>query len=42
MNIAVRTDKMESTPAADPLDHLASKLFHPMGTDGGLCPDRAL
>src|SRR5579864_797955 len=34
MNIVVRTDKVESTPAADPLDHLADKLFHKMGADG--------
>jgi hypothetical protein len=31
MNIAIRTDKVESTlAAADPLDHLADKLFHKM------------
>ena len=36
MNVAVRTDKVGSAaqPAADPLDHLADKLFHKMGTDG--------
>ena len=34
MNIAVRTDKVETAHAADPLDHLADKLFHKMGTDG--------
>ncbi|MFZ1966881.1 MAG: hypothetical protein WAU79_07205, partial [Bradyrhizobium sp.] len=35
MNVAVRAEKLESTQhAADPLDHLADKLFHKMGTDG--------
>ena len=35
MNVAVRTDKIAGTQhAADPLDHLAGKLFHQMGTDG--------
>jgi seryl-tRNA synthetase len=35
MNITVRADKIESTSiAADPLDHLADKLFHKMGADG--------
>ena len=35
MNVVVRTDKVESTAQpADPLDHLADKLFHSMGTDG--------
>jgi len=33
MNIAVRAVSQESQPA-DPLDHLADKLFHKMGTDG--------
>ena len=33
MNIAVRTASPESQPA-DPLDHLADRLFHKMGTDG--------
>ena len=35
MNVAVRTNKMDSaTQSTDPLDHLADKLFHKMGTDG--------
>jgi seryl-tRNA synthetase len=35
MNVAVRTNKIEGTQhAADPLDHLADKLFHKMGADG--------
>ena len=35
MNVVVRADKVESTAQpADPLDHLADKLFHKMGTDG--------
>jgi seryl-tRNA synthetase len=35
MNLAVRTDSLENTPqAADPLDHLAEKLFHKMGAEG--------
>src|ERR1700723_891024 len=35
MNVAVRSDKVESAAQpVDPLDHLAGKLFHKMGTDG--------
>jgi seryl-tRNA synthetase len=35
MNVAVRTGSPEGAPqAADPLDHLADQLFHPMGSDG--------
>jgi seryl-tRNA synthetase len=35
MNVAVRTVLSETaSPPADPLDHLASALFHQMGTDG--------
>src|ERR1700753_2141229 len=31
----IRTESPELAPqAADPLDHLAAALFHPMGTDG--------
>ena len=35
MNIVVLTDSPETAPQiADPLDHLADTLFHPMGADG--------
>src|SRR3954469_23911145 len=35
MNIAVLPNSPETAPQiADPLDHLAEKLFHPMGLDG--------
>src|ERR1700760_297685 len=35
MNVVVRTDRLErAQQPADPLDHLAGKLFHPMGTEG--------
>ena len=35
MNIAVLPNSPETAPQiADPLDHLAEKLFHPMGSDG--------
>lgn len=35
MNIAVLPNSPETAPqAADPLDHLAGALFHPMGSDG--------
>jgi hypothetical protein len=35
MNIAVLPDSPATAPqAVDPLDHLADKLFHPMGSDG--------
>ena len=35
MNVVVRADKVESAAQpTDPLDHLAGKLFHKMGTDG--------
>ena len=35
MNVVVRADKVESAAQpTDPLDHLADKLFHKMGTDG--------
>src|SRR4051812_50115000 len=35
MNIAVLPNPPEAAPQiADPLDHLADKLFHPMGSDG--------
>src|SRR3954452_9534807 len=35
MNIAVLPNSPETAPqTADPLDHLADKLFHPMGSDG--------
>ncbi len=35
MNVAIRTAPAESAPLrADPLDHLAAALFHPMGADG--------
>lgn len=35
MNIAVLPESPETAPQIiDPLDHLADKLFHPMGSDG--------
>src|SRR5580658_5433473 len=35
MNAPIRTDSPELAPqSADPLDHLASRLFHKMGADG--------
>ena len=35
MNVAVRANKIEAAQhAADPLDHLADKLFHQMGAEG--------
>src|ERR1700733_12106873 len=35
MNVVVRADKVENAAQpTDPLDHLADKLFHKMGTDG--------
>ena len=35
MNVAVLPVSPETAPqAADPLDHLADRLFHPMGSDG--------
>ena len=35
MNVVVRTNTVESAAQpTDPLDHLADKLFHKMGTDG--------
>src|SRR5579864_4760706 len=35
MNLAIRTDALENAQGpADPLDHLADKLFHKMGTEG--------
>jgi len=35
MNVVIRTAPSEvMSQPADPLDHLASALFHPMGTDG--------
>jgi seryl-tRNA synthetase len=35
MNVVIRTASSETTPqSVDPLDHLADRLFHKMGTDG--------
>ena len=35
MNVALRSTPTETAAQpADPLDYLASVLFHPMGTDG--------
>ena len=35
MNVAVRTNTADATSEpVDPLDHLASALFHKMGADG--------
>ncbi len=35
MNVAIRTDALDNAQQpADPLDHLADKLFHQMGADG--------
>ena len=35
MNVAVRTNPADATSEpVDPLDHLASALFHKMGADG--------